>query len=221
VTRCTGRRLGGLALLIGLLAVVGGSAHAPVARADADPASDTLLVQDVFYPYSPSTPPALQTALGTALKEIHADGLNLDVAIIHSPIDLGGIPEIFGHVSQYARFLDVEISYRGPQPLLVVMPDGTAVEDVAPATALRGLRVDSTDGSAGLARTAIEAVEKIAAANGHPIAAPSLGGGSGGGGGVVPIAIVAVLLLLTAAWLAGRALRGRRASTQAPGVNIS
>jgi hypothetical protein len=211
--RC--KQLGGLAILISLLVAVGSSARAPVARADADPASDTLLVQDVFYPYQPSTPPAQQKALGTALNEIHATGLKLVVAIIHSPVDLGGIPELFGHVTQYAKFLGTELSYRGPQPLLVVMPDGVALQNVTPADALSGLAVDSNDGSAGLAITAVKAVEKIASAEGHPIAAPSLAG-SGGGGSTILVVIPIAVLLLVAGFVSARLLRRRRVASAVP-----
>ncbi len=205
-----GRRLAGLVLIACLLAGVALTGRAPAARADADPASDTLLVQDAFYPYTPSTPPALQSALGTALKEIRAQGIRLDVAIIGSPVDLGGIPELFGHVTQYARFLDTELSYRRPQPLLVVMPDGLAARDAGPTGALAKVTVDRSDGSAGLARTAVTAVEAIAEANGHPIAPPSLGGASSGGGGsVIVIVIPAAVLLLLAGGITARVLRGR------------
>ena len=43
------------------------------------------------------------------------------------PVDLGVIPELFGQPQNYAKFLDKEISFQGPQPLLVVMPAGYGV----------------------------------------------------------------------------------------------
>jgi hypothetical protein len=205
-----------IAVLAAILAVVGPSVWAPLAWADADPASDTLLVTDVFFPYVPDTPQPLQTALQRALNEIHRTGLDLKVAIIGSPIDLGGIPDVFGMPVHYAAFLEVEISYKGPQPLLVVMPDGLATQDAGPANALRGLAIDSTQQSAGLAKTAVLAVERIAAARGHPIASPSLGGG-GGSQGAPPVLVLAIVVAvgLVAAGVFART----RATSHSPGGN--
>ena len=200
------------ALLVVLLVLVGCSVRAALAAADADPASDVLLVQNAFLPYQPATPPALAKALDQALTEIHATGLQLKVANIGSPVDLGGIPELFGQVSRYAAFLETEISYRGPQPLLVVMPDGLSLQAAGPASALAGLTVDAHQQSAGLARTAVLAVERIAAARGHPIAAPALGASGGGSTGLLLAAVVAVLLVA-----GGGFLVLRRRST-GPGV---
>ena len=201
------------ALVVILLVLVGCSVHACVAAADADPASDVLLVQNAFLPYQPATPPVLAKALDQALTEIHATGLQLKVAIIGSPVDLGGIPELFGQVSRYAAFLETEISYRGPQPLLVVMPDGLSMQAAGPASALTGLTVDAHQQSGGLARTAVLAVERIAAARGHPIAAPALGASSGGGDTGLLISAVAAVLLV-----AGAAFVLRRRRSVGPGV---
>jgi hypothetical protein len=185
------------ALVVSVLVLVGGTVRAGAAAADADPASDVLLVQNAFLPYQPTTPPALAKALDQALTEIHATGLQLKVAIIGSPIDLGGIPELFGQVTRYARFLETEIAYRSPQPLLVVMPDGLSLRAAGPANALTGLAVDDHQQSGGLARTAVLAVERIAVARGHPIAAPALEPSSGGGNpGLLLSAAAAVLLVV-------------------------
>jgi hypothetical protein len=185
------------ALLVSVLVLVGGTVRAGAAAADADPASDVLLVQNAFLPYQPTTPPALAKALDQALTEIHATGLQLKVAIIGSPVDLGGIPELFGQVTRYARFLETEIAYRSPQPLLVVMPDGLSLRAAGPASALTGLAVDDHQQSGGLVRTAVLAVERIAVARGHPIAAPTLEPSSGGGNaGLLLSAAAAVLLVV-------------------------
>jgi|HubBroStandDraft_1064217.scaffolds.fasta_scaffold126082_2 hypothetical protein len=196
------------ALAVFLLVLAGGFVRAGTAAADADPASDVLLVQNAFLPYEPTTPPALAKALNQALTEIHATGLQLKVAIIGSPVDLGGIPELFGQVRRYAAFLETEISYRGPQPLLVVMPDGLSLQAAGSASALSGLVVDTDQRAGGLARTAVLAVERIAAARGHPIAAPALRASGGGGGG--PLLFVIPVVLLLAAALAGYVVRRRR-----------
>jgi hypothetical protein len=169
----------------------------PPALGDADPASDTLLIQNAFLPYTPPTPPTLQRALARSLTEIRATGLKLKVAVIGTPVDLGGIPELFGRPSRYARFLDTEISLHGPQPLLVVMPAGLALRDAGAPRALAGLRISSGQKSAGLVRTAVLAVQRIAQARGRPIAPVSLAkSGTDGGftGSLVPVAAVVLLL---------------------------
>jgi len=38
---------------------------------------------------------------------------------VGSATDLGGVPNLFGHPQAYATFLDSEISFNRPQPLLV------------------------------------------------------------------------------------------------------
>ena len=76
------------------------------------------------------------------------EGLPLKVAIIHSPADLGAIPSIFGKPQGYANFLDREISFNGPVPLLVVMPDGYGVAGLhaGVAGAVRRLRLPAGSG---------------------------------------------------------------------------
>jgi GNAT superfamily N-acetyltransferase len=192
------------ALVVSLLVLAVVCVRAGVAAADADPASDVLLVQNAFLPYQPTTPPALAKALNRALTEIHATGLQLKVAIIGSPVDLGGIPELFGQVSRYAAFLETEISYRGPQPLLVVMPDGLSLQAAGSPSALTGLAVDADQRSAGLARTAVLAVERIAASRGHPIVAPALAASGGSGTGPLLFVAPAVLILVVAGYLVWR-----------------
>jgi hypothetical protein len=187
------------ALLVLLLLALIGSVRAAAAAADADPASDVLLVQNAFFPYQPSTSPALTKAVDQALAEIRATGLPLKVAIIASPVDLGGIPDLFGHVDHYGAFLETEISYRRPQPLLVVMPDGLSLQAAGPRSALKGIATPAHQQSDGLARTALLAVERIAAARGHPIVAPSLSPRTGSSVFGPLLAAIAVTLLLVAA----------------------
>src|SRR5581483_2438175 len=106
---------GALALLLALFAA-GGMAAAP-AYADGDPASDVLLVQNVFYPYQPKVPAELESALERALAETgRGTGVHFKVAIILTAPELGLVPQYFGRPQAYARFLDREISFNSPQP---------------------------------------------------------------------------------------------------------
>lgn len=209
--RCIAVPARSLTLIAGLaVALAAFPAHA---LADADPASDALLVAPVFYPYQPPTLPALQKALEGALHELKAKGLDLKVAIIDDPTDLGAVSNLYGVPQKYADFLDLEISFNTRQPLLVVMNAGYGVSNAGPQGVLNGLVPDANHQADGLARSAIAAVERIATANGKPIAAPALpasSGSSGGGGGVSPLLTFGAPVLLVVLAAAGAALLRRR-----------
>jgi len=199
-----------LALAVPALLATSGSR----AWADGDPASDALLVEDVFYPYQPPVPVATSKTMSEVLSELSKAGLTLRVAIIGSPLDLGELPRLFGHPEQYAQFLDREISYNQPQSLLVVMPAGFGTVAAGPPGALAGLKVDATHRTYGLTRSAILAVELLARAIGHPIAEPRIPSASTGGGGGPPALLLFGLpaaLLITAGVLALLRDRSRRA----------
>ena len=105
---------------------------APAALADGDPASDVLLGENVFYPYSPQVSSSLQKTLNAETAAAKQAGFQLKVALIAGPVDLGVIPDLFGKPQKYADFLDQEISFQGKQPLLVVMKAGYGVQGVTP-----------------------------------------------------------------------------------------
>jgi hypothetical protein len=179
-----GRRIACLLVALALAAALSAPA---VAWADGDPASDFLLAQNVFYPFQPPVARSLQRVLNAETAATRRAGLPLKVAIIDSRGDLGAIPTIFGRPQGYADFLDREISFTGRQPLLVVMPDGYGVAGLRPAVGrvMPTLRLPAGRSSDDLARAAVPAIGRIAAADGHPIpaaasrpAAPDAGGGS-------------------------------------------
>jgi hypothetical protein len=196
--------LAAAALVLALAAVA-----CPVgpARADADPASDVLLGENVFYPYMPAVSTALQSQLNAETATAAKAHFPIKVALIDTPVDLGAIPSLFGQPQRYASFLGQEISFNGPQPVLVVMPGGYGVYAV-PAAA-RGvaakLPLPSGRSSDALAQAAIAAVAKLAAAVGHPIATPagappagSSSADTGGGSRALILGIVAAVAVLTA-----------------------
>lgn len=150
------------------------AAGAPAAHADADPASDFLLAAPVFYPYQPATSPAIKSALERTLAELKRDGVNLKVAIIDSPNDLGGVSNLWRMPQPYASFLGREISFNQKQPLLVVMPPGFGVYGLSSRGALNGLATDASHEADGLARSAITAVVRLARADGKQIAEPTV-----------------------------------------------
>jgi hypothetical protein len=166
--RCTYRLLAAGLLALALLA------HPQSAAADADPASDVLLTQSAFYPYQPRVPPTLEATLNNLLSATAHAHMPLKVAIIGMPLDLGAIPEYFGHPQAYAKFLDNELAYPGPEPLLVVMPAGFGLVGIGPASALARIPIDARESTYGLTRAAILAVVALARAHGQAVSLPAL-----------------------------------------------
>jgi hypothetical protein len=206
-----------LASLLAAIVLIGAIAP-PWALADGDPASDVLLGQNVYYPYSPTVPRAVQAKLDAETAAAKEAGLPIKVALIASPVDLGVIPELFGKPQDYAKFLDKEISFRGPQPLLVVMAAGYGTQGASAkaAAAVYALPKPRGKTSTDLAQAATTAVAKLAAADGHPIkgAPGASGGSSSGGSSTTPLLIgliVAALVVAGALIL----LRRRQATTSA------
>jgi hypothetical protein len=187
------------------------------ALADADPASDVLLGAPAFYPFQPPVSQSLQSQLEQELAQLQKQGLSLKVAIIASPVDLGAIPNLFGQPQTYATFLGREISFQHPQALLVVMPAGFGVYSTGAASALAGLKVDTTGASNGLTQSAILAVQRIAKAA-DKTASPGGSASSGSGsGGASPLAIAGIVAGLVVLALAIAAYRFRRTAARRPG----
>jgi hypothetical protein len=199
-----------LASLLATVILVGAVACAS-ALADGDPASDVLLGQNVYYPYSPPVPQGVQRTLNAETAAAKRAGLPIKVALIATAVDLGVIPELFGKPQDYAKFMDREISFQGTQPLLVVMPAGYGVQGVSAkaAAAVTGLALPKGKTSVALAQAAITAVAKVAAADGHAIkgVAGVSTGSSGGGSSKTPLLIG---LIVAAVLVAGALILLRR-----------
>jgi hypothetical protein len=195
-----------------LACLAGMSSIAATARADADPASDVLLGTAAFFPYQPAVAQGLQNQLLAELGRLRRRGLNLKVAVIESPVDLGAIPNMFGHPQAYAEFLEREISFNQPQPLLVVMPAGFGLSHAERPSALGTLRVDNTRRSNSLTESAILAVQRIAAGVGKKVATGRAEPARGSGGGTSPVIlfVAPVILVVLGALLAARLHRAPR-----------
>lgn len=193
------------AFAVVLLATLAGC---PAALADADPASDVLLAENVFYPYSPPVSTSLQATLNAVVAAAHRAKFQIKVALIATPVDLGAIPQLYGKPRQYAAFLEQEITFAVKAPLLVVMPDGVATAGLSRAAAAGALAKPSARSSNALAQAAIDAVRTLAAAAGHPlgrVATPAAKGSGGGRGVALPLAaLIGVCAALAAAILIGR-----------------
>ena len=204
-----------------LVATASFGATTQPARADGDPASDVLLGESVFYPYTPPVSATTTKALNAVTAAAARAHFNLKVALIASPVDLGVIPDLFGKPQKYAQFLDQEISFTNArQPLLVVMKAGYGVQGVSPAVAAAAAALPKPAGttSEALARAALVAVPRLAQAAGHRVSVPSganAKASSGGSGPNVPLLIILVgCALLAAGALVALRQRGGR-STQA------
>jgi hypothetical protein len=157
---------------------------AGLAGGDIDPASDVLLAQDFFVPYQPQVCSEMKDALGKATKRAKAAGYPLKLALVASPSDLGGAPQLFGNPQTYAKFLGRELELAGHgvgrpaqnRPLVVVMPQGFGLYHVDPraARAADSVRIENGGDPTGLARAALMALPKITTAAGHPSAAVAI-----------------------------------------------
>ncbi|HEX3831682.1 MAG TPA: hypothetical protein VHW04_06905 [Solirubrobacteraceae bacterium] len=186
-----------------------------LAAADGDPASDTLLGLNVFYPYSPPVAPSVKLKLNRQTAAAKRAGFPIKVALIAAPTDLGAIPSLFGKPQAYAKFLDQEISFRGAQPLLVVMPAGYGVQGVPEAArrAVSALPTPAGRTSTDLARAAQTAVAKLVSASGHSVKSTKRAGGGGGSGGGTTVLLILLVLAAIAVSTALVVLRVRRSST--------
>lgn len=206
--------------LVATAALLTALAIPPAALADGDPPSDVLLLQDVYLPYRPVVPKPVSDAVTRTVKQLHAKGYPLKVAVIATQTDLGSVPQFLGRPQPYASFLESEIKFNKAKPLLVVMQAGYGTAAMAPnlASAVSGLGKPSSGSSDALGRAAIDGVLKIAAAAGHPLPKPRLPAstGGGGGGGTSPAIIFGVpviLLALGGALAAARARQSDRAAS--------
>ena len=172
------------------------------ALSDGDPASDVLLAESVFYPYSPSVAAGLQKTLDAEAALANRAHFPIKVALIDTPVDLGAIPTLFAKPQQYADFLDQEISFAGStQLLLVVMPNGYGVRGLGTSATDTASVLERPSGRASddLARAAIAAVPKLAAAAGHPIGSVSAGSDAGEGNDATELSVGALVFLAVTA----------------------
>lgn len=182
-------------LVIAALCVL--AAAPAAARGDADPASDILPTQNVFLPYRPTVSDELEADLKGVTAAAERGGFNIKVALIATPADLGGVPQLFNQPDRYANYLGREISFNRRQPLLIAMPVGLGTFHVSPRAAATVRGVKPEEGADGLARAALDAVQKIAKAEGKPIRGfepESTKGGSSGAIFAIPVVLLVIVL---------------------------
>jgi hypothetical protein len=173
-----------------------------VAGADGDPASDVLLGQDVFLPYSPISSQVQRSVYAVAAAARSA-GYPVKIALIEAPSDLGVLPALFGKPQTYARFLSAELAGSWSRPVLVVMPGGFGLAAAGHALPIRSLAgVGVGRGSDGLGRAAISAADHLAAGSGHPLRPTGAASPLGASSSTMRAAGLAILLMAAAAAVA-------------------
>jgi hypothetical protein len=153
-----------------------------LARANGDPASDYLLTQSSFLPFTTKIDQTSVKRLNALLAAAKAQRFPIRVALILSPSDLGTAFSLFGQPEKYVRFLGLELSFVYRGRLLVVMPSGYgfAVKgdpDPKASAVLTKLPPPGRDATKEV-DAAIVAVQKLAAAEGRHLAVPKVSGGS-------------------------------------------
>jgi hypothetical protein len=145
-----------LAAVVLLLMLALGAAPA---LGDGDPASDSLVIDDVFFPY-PAPSKDARSMLAHAVEGAYAHHYRLKVAVIASTTDLGAVPSLFDRPNEYAKFLGQEVGYYYIGPLLIAMPAGYGIYDGGRSTAAEAKVL----GSASLHASSADDLTKSAAA---------------------------------------------------------
>jgi hypothetical protein len=166
-------------LLAALLLVTACLLVPAAARANGDPASDYLLAQNVFLPFTTKIDNNEVQRLNALLRESHTADFPIRVALILSPSDLGTAFSLFGKPQKYAAFLGLELSFVYRNRLLVVMPNGygyTVKGDPDPkaSAVLKKLPPPGPNATKEV-QAAIVAVQRLAAAEGQRLVVPKGG----------------------------------------------
>jgi hypothetical protein len=152
------------------------------ARANGDPASDYLLTQSVFLPFTTKIDRGEVTKLGGLLKNAKEQKYPIRVALILSPSDLGTAFSLFHKPQKYSQFLSLELAFVYRDRLLVVMPNGygyavNGKPDAKASAVLARLPPPGPDATKEAA-AATRAVQALAAADGKHLVVPKGSGGT-------------------------------------------
>jgi hypothetical protein len=167
-----------LALLLLIAAVLLSTPTA--AHANGDPASDYLLVQNLFLPFTTNIDRGEVSRAEALLKEAKKENYPIRVALILSPSDLGTAFSLFRKPQKYAEFLGLELKFVYRNRLLVVMPNGYGYAvggdpDPKASAVLAKLPPPGRDATKEV-MAAIRAVQALAAADGKHLTVPKGGG---------------------------------------------
>ena len=167
-----------------LLVVAAACLWAPsTGQANGDPASDYLLTQSVFLPFTTKIDQNEVTRLNALLRAADQKRYRIRVALILSRSDLGTAFSLFGKPGKYVQFLGLELSFVYRGRLLVVMPNGygyavNGVPDPKASALLKKLPPPGRSATMEV-QAAIVAVQRLAAGGGHRLVVPKVGGSTG------------------------------------------
>jgi hypothetical protein len=172
------------------------------ARANGDPASDYLLAQNVFLPFTTKIDQNEVKRLDGLLRESQKADYRIRVAVILSPADLGTAFSLFRKPQKYAAFLGLELSFVYRDRLLVVMPNGYGYgvngdPDPKASAVLKPLPAPGANATKEV-QAAIVAVERLAASEGHRLVAPKGGGSASRDRITIAAAATAAIALIAA-----------------------
>jgi hypothetical protein len=150
-----------------------------IAHANGDPASDYLLGQKLFLPFSGKPDEQAVERLQKLLDAAAEDGYPIRVAIIRTPEDLGTARALMNKAQRYAQFLGLELSFVYRKRLLVVMPNGFGYAvngdpDPGAAKVLARIPPPGNDVTKQV-EAATVAVQRLAASEGHTLKVPKGG----------------------------------------------
>jgi hypothetical protein len=205
--------------LLAMLALAG--ARSPLrAQADGDPASDVLATQALFLPQDAAVPSRQAAQLAALLQEAARSGYPIRIAVIASATDLGSITELWNQPRSYAQFLGEELSlvYRGA--LIVVMPTGVGLYNVAGSVAAQHPVLAGATPRGAIGAAALTDVRSLAAAAGHPLVQPSTTAPTATAPASSPIPWIALAIgamLVAVAWAASLRARPLGLAGRKPG----
>jgi len=168
-----------LTVLAVVLAVFGLPA---AAHANGDPASDYLLVQKLFLPFTTKIDRTEVKRLDALLSAAERANFRIRVAVILSPSDLGTAFSLYRKPEHYAEFLGLELAFVYRGRLLVVMPNGYGYSvkgdpDPKASKTLKGLAPPGRDATKEVVGAEI-AVRLLASAAGHRLVVGKVGSSS-------------------------------------------
>jgi hypothetical protein len=166
-----------------LLAICAALAASTDARANGDPASDVLPIQDVYYGgrLDLRSKPAAQ--LPALLADARRRGYPIKVALITTFADLGIDTWMWKDPQEYARYLGTELSVIYKDRTLILMGNGYGYlhNGRGPGKERRVLsRLTAPGRPDRFMTSAIEAVRRLAAADGIRLTVPDVQPPSGG-----------------------------------------
>jgi hypothetical protein len=162
-----------LALAAALLGVA-----APAASADGDPASDFLVLQDMYYGYELDLKSQPAAQLPALLAQSRANGYEIRVAVITRAGDLGSAAMLWGKPKDYAEFLGQELANVYKERTLVVMPSGYGLFHAGHSTLREQKLLDKLPPPRDLLPSSLQAVQRLASASDVQLTIPDVPAGN-------------------------------------------